>query len=96
MRQASHRQRRDGWAILFFVGCAMALTGLVGLLLVLLATIFPDIQSAPAPHRTPASGPTTVPRPPVHLDKTRLILQQNADCWGAPTGTDCGPGRTYR
>jgi hypothetical protein len=92
------RPRRGPLDYLFVTGCALMLAGLGALAIALLIALTPDIQGAPAQHRTPATGPTTVPKPPVHLDKTTLIIQQDVDCWlgGAP-GATCGMvERTYR
>lgn len=44
----------------------------------------------------PGTQPTGVPhvRPPI--DKTKLIIQQNPDCWWPIPGFTCDPGtRTY-
>jgi hypothetical protein len=83
---------------LFFAGCVVLLAALGALALMLLNLVFPDIQGAPVQHRRPpAAGPTTVPKPPVHLDKTKLIIMQDVDCWrnGVP-GATCGMvERTY-
>lgn len=34
-------------------------------------------------------GPTTVPLPPVHLDRVPLIIQQNPTCWIGRPGATC-------
>lgn len=87
--------RRD---LIFRAGCGLLLLGLGALALLALSLAFPDIQGAPEHRRRPpASGPTTVPKPPVRLDKTKLIIMQDVDCWrnGVP-GATCGMvDRTY-
>jgi hypothetical protein len=84
--------------LIFRAGCGLLILGLGALALLLLSLAFPDIQGAPEHHRRPpAAGPTTVPKPPVHLDKTKLIIMQDVDCWrnGVP-GATCGMvERTY-
>jgi hypothetical protein len=90
--------KRNPWDVVFWAACAVMLIGLSALALLLMSLAFPDIQGAPAHHRRlPASGPTTVPKPPVHLDKASLIIMQDVDCWrnGVP-GATCGMiERTY-
>jgi len=84
--------------LIFRAGCGLLLLGLGALALLLMSLLFPDIQGAPEHRRRPsAAGPTTVPKPPVHLDKTKLTIMQDVDCWrnGVP-GATCGMiERTY-
>jgi len=87
--------RRD---LIFRTGCGLLLLSLGAFALLLMSLLFPDIQGAPVHHRRlPATGPTTVPKPPVHLDKTKLIIMQDVDCWrNGVAGATCGMvERTY-
>lgn len=79
-------------------GIALGLALLAILLgLGIVMSLQPVIQPQPKEriHR-PRPTPTGVPSLPRSVDKTKLIIQQNSECWIGVPGVTCDPAtRTY-
>lgn len=75
-------------------GFGMALVAGVGALLL---SLQPQITGGETPFRIdPNVQPTGFPKPHPAVDKEKLIIQQNVNCWlGGIPGATCGPERTY-
>jgi hypothetical protein len=84
-----------------------AALGLTGILIAVCAalhgakagpTIHPrprDTTGHPGGSQRPTQ-PTGHPRPHTRIDKARLIIWQDVDCWNGNPGITCGPERTYQ
>jgi len=86
---------KQGRAQVVFCGQSLAVVCVLVLFGGAYERFTPDIrvQPGPAVHR-PVPVPTGVPRPPAHVDRTQLIIQQNVDCWWPVPGYVC-TGREY-
>ena len=77
---------------MFLAAGTMALAA-AGILLGLLVT--PDVEPRGLPAvRHPQPTATSVPAAPVRVDKVKLIIQQNVNCWWPVPGYVC-TGREY-
>jgi len=63
----------------------------------LVFSLQPQIAGGDQTFRTdPTVQQTGAPKPPLLIDKTTLIIQQNVNCWlGGNPGMTCGAERTY-
>lgn len=79
--------------VLLLVSAGVVLVAAVLLLVMTAGRV--EYRGAPAPgqptegNRPARQGPTTRPIPPVELDLSQLIIQQNPTCWNAIPGRTC-------
>jgi hypothetical protein len=98
-RQAMRMRKEEAnkkWAMMI----AFLIAPVIGLLALLISMSQPKIVAPERPFKVvPSTQPTataSVPRN-VRIDKSKLIIQQNVNCWlGGQPGATCNPGiRTY-